>query len=277
MATGVQVWSKTPATNATADSNVNFAEGQAPSSLNDSCRAAMASVASWRDDNAGALVTAGTSTAFTVATNQVESALTAGFTVTVQFSAAVDPTATLAVDGLTAKPINLYAGTAPSSNEIPLGSIQALTYSTTGTGQWIARGYTKPVLPAATVVSLTSTSDRLVSNVALNNVAAFFDGPSASQGSSGTWFATGTVTIEDTGQAAFFVCKLWDGSTVMDSCHATSAAAGATVAVSLSGVITSPAGNIRISVKDLTAATGLILSNISGLSNDSSITAVRIG
>jgi hypothetical protein len=63
MATGVVSWSQTAANNATADSTVNYAEGQAPSSLNDSARAAMASVAKFRDDTNGSITTGGTSTA----------------------------------------------------------------------------------------------------------------------------------------------------------------------------------------------------------------------
>src|SRR5258708_36064349 len=110
MATGVQVWSKTPATNATIDTNVNYAEGQAPSSLNDSARAAMASLAMWRDDNNGTLVTAGTSGPFTVTTNQVAAALTSGYTLTIQFHPTADTSATLNQDGLGAKPLQLFAG-----------------------------------------------------------------------------------------------------------------------------------------------------------------------
>jgi hypothetical protein len=48
-------WSRTAASNATADSSVNWAEGQAPSSVNDSARALMASAAGFRDDIAGAI------------------------------------------------------------------------------------------------------------------------------------------------------------------------------------------------------------------------------
>jgi hypothetical protein len=75
MATGLVSWSQTAANNATADTNVNWAEGQAPSSVNDSGRGMMASLAKWRDDNAGSLVTAGTSTAYTLTTNQVFASL----------------------------------------------------------------------------------------------------------------------------------------------------------------------------------------------------------
>jgi hypothetical protein len=60
---GVYTWSKTATANASADSTVNYAEGQAPSSLNDS-RATMASVAKYRDDISGAIVTTGTSAAY---------------------------------------------------------------------------------------------------------------------------------------------------------------------------------------------------------------------
>ena len=60
-------WSKTAENNATADSSINWQEGQAPSSVNDSGRAMMASIAKHRDDIAGAIVTGGTATAYTVA------------------------------------------------------------------------------------------------------------------------------------------------------------------------------------------------------------------
>src|SRR5260370_32903721 len=67
---GVYTWSKTAANNATADSTVNFAEGQAPSSINDSARSLMTSVAKYRDDISGSIVTSGTSAAYIVASNQ---------------------------------------------------------------------------------------------------------------------------------------------------------------------------------------------------------------
>ena len=63
-------WSHTAAANASADSTVNWAEGMAPSAVNDSARAMMARLAEWRDDISGTIVTSGTSTAYTLATNQ---------------------------------------------------------------------------------------------------------------------------------------------------------------------------------------------------------------
>ena len=70
MAGNFPAWSKTAANNATADSSINFAEGQAPSTLNDSNRAVMAAVASYRDDVSGSLTTGGVATAYTLVTNQ---------------------------------------------------------------------------------------------------------------------------------------------------------------------------------------------------------------
>jgi len=62
-------WSKTANNNASADGTINWAEGQAPSTVNDSARAMMAAAAKYRDDIAG-ITTGGTATAYTVASNQ---------------------------------------------------------------------------------------------------------------------------------------------------------------------------------------------------------------
>ena len=63
-------WSQSAASNGTADPTCPFPEGQAASSLNDSCRGAMAAVAQYRDDIAGAIVTGGTSSLYTVSSYQ---------------------------------------------------------------------------------------------------------------------------------------------------------------------------------------------------------------
>src|ERR1700742_5084984 len=63
-------WSQTASADATADSSINWAEGQAPSTVNDSARAMMAAAAKYRDDVAGAIATAGTSAAYTLSSNQ---------------------------------------------------------------------------------------------------------------------------------------------------------------------------------------------------------------
>ena len=131
----------------------------------------------------------------------------------------------------------------------------------------------------ATAVAWTDMSpitNSLSGDVALSNVALYFDGPSVAQGTAGTWLATGSVTCFDTGVAANFVCKLWDGTTVIASTQFTSSGANVPTTIALSGYIAAPAGNIRISVKDTSATTGLIKFNQSGNSKDSTISAIRI-
>lgn len=112
------LWSRSAASNATADANINFAEGQAPSSVNDSCRALMASAAGFRDDIAGAIATGGTSTAYTVTSYQVFDTLAhmSGQVIAFTPHTTNGATVTLNVDGLGAKPLR----SAPSV-ELPAG------------------------------------------------------------------------------------------------------------------------------------------------------------
>jgi len=100
-------WSKTAASNATADSAINWAEGQAPSSVNDSARSMMARIAEYRDDIAGAIVTSGTSTAYTVSSNQVFDTLAHLDGAMIAFTPHTTngATVTLSVDSLDAKPV----------------------------------------------------------------------------------------------------------------------------------------------------------------------------
>jgi hypothetical protein len=102
-------WSKTANNNATADPSINWAEGQAPSTVNDSARALMAAAAKYRDDVAGIIITGGTSSAYTLTSNQQFDSLAnmdgkvIGFVPHVTNAAGV----TLNVDGLGAKAITV--------------------------------------------------------------------------------------------------------------------------------------------------------------------------
>ncbi|MFK4534097.1 phage tail protein [Bradyrhizobium ottawaense] len=111
-------WSQTASADATADSTVNWAEGQSPSSVNDSARAMMAAIAKYRDDGAGAIVTSGTSTAYAVSTYQVFQSLSQLNGQVIAFTPHLTNGATVSinVDGLGAKPLR----SAPSV-ELPAG------------------------------------------------------------------------------------------------------------------------------------------------------------
>jgi hypothetical protein len=124
--------------------------------------------------------------------------------------------------------------------------------------------------------SLSTLTNTLSGDVALSNVSNYFDGPSVAQGTTGTWCAMGTVTVIDTSGAANYDAKLWDGTTIIASAFTNPTAASLAHNISLSGCLATPAGNIRISVKDTTFTTGDIKFNLSGNSKDSTITVFRV-
>lgn len=133
-----------------------------------------------------------------------------------------------------------------------------------------------PISSGNLVVSLPEDANALVSNVSLTNTGTFFDGPSIAQGTSGTWLAAGQVLLEDTAGAANFNCKLWDGTTVIASGHAVATITSEVVQISLSGILASPAANIRISCVDATSTSGEIEANATGQGKDSVVSATRI-
>lgn len=178
MATGVSVWSKTASSNNTADSAVNWQEGQAPSSVNDSARGMMAATAKWRDDLNGSLVLGGTSSAYTLTTNQGFSALAAGLQVAFQVNVSNALNPTIAVDGLAAKPIRSSPGSGLWANFFLAGGVYRLTYFTSNSGEWIIDSY--PYLGdlqvdsaklAANAVTTAKITDANVTNAKLANMA----------------------------------------------------------------------------------------------------------
>lgn len=129
------------------------------------------------------------------------------------------------------------------------------------------------LLPVSSVAPITSS---LGSDVAISN-SVYTDGPSIAQGSAGTWFVSGAVTFLDTAGSGSMSLKLWDGTTVIASGRARFETATASYVVSLSGFITSPAGNLRISAtSNAVGATSTFKFNSSGNSKDCTITAYRI-
>lgn len=133
MALSFYLWSRTAASNATADPAVNFAEGQAPSSVNDSCRALMASTAGFRDDISGAIVTSGSATAYTVTSYQIFDTLAHLNGAMIAFTPHATNTGstgcTLNVDGLGAKAIRSSPNVELPSGSLILGTPYVVTYN----------------------------------------------------------------------------------------------------------------------------------------------------
>ena len=171
MATGVNVWSKTASSNNTADSAVNWQEGQAPSSVNDSARGMMAATAKWRDDLNGTVATSGTSTAYTATSNQSFAALSAGIEITCQFDEDCGATVTLNVDSLGAKPLRSAAGVELVAGAIKAGSIHRMTYATSNSGEWLLHDV-NPTIIAADQVVTASIVDAAVTLAKMANLDA---------------------------------------------------------------------------------------------------------
>ena len=154
---------------------------------------------------------------------------------------------------------------------------------TTAAGDWVelvataVDAFDVTIFPAlGQPVSMQPITNSISGDVALNNTSNFFTGPTIAQGTAGTWFVSGTVTLADSAGSAAFAARLWDGTTVIASGQAVSVSANNNITISLSGYISSPAGNLRIDCKDGTATTGVISANATGLAKDSTITAIRI-
>ncbi|MEH2707090.1 hypothetical protein DXU06_20415 [Bradyrhizobium elkanii] len=139
-----------------------------------------------------------------------------------------------------------------------------------------ANGVVNYTQPAITDVSgIGQLTFSLSADIVLSNTASYFDGPFVAQGTSGTWFVTGTVTILGTASDVIHA-KLWDGTTVIASGE-TTIPPNTVTSISLSGIITTPAANIRISVQNPSTAGGKMLFNVSGGGKDCTLTAFRIG
>ena len=161
--------------------------------------------------------------------------------------------------------------TLTSSNTLGLSGTDGSTLNI-GTGGTL--GTAAYTASSAYVPSATQITNSLSVDVALANTALYYDGPSVAQGSTGTWFCAGSVTVL-AGTASALYAKMWDGTTVASS-TAVSLPVGQAVDIALSGYVSAPTGNMRISVRNITATDNLIKANYSGNSKDSTISCFRV-
>lgn len=132
-------WSQTAGSNSNADATINYAEGQAPSTLNNSARAMMAAIAKFRDDLSGKLDTAGSSTAYTLTSNQVFTSLSDGIQAAFRLDETNGASPTLNVDSLGAKPLRLVSAVNLTGAELLAGAIYTATYDAGG-DEWLIVG-----------------------------------------------------------------------------------------------------------------------------------------
>lgn len=140
------LWSSTASANATGDPSINWAEGMAPSAVNDSARAMMARLKEYNNDIAGWVVTAGTSTAYTLATHQVFNTLANMNAAMVAFTphATNGATVTLNVDGLGAKPLRYGPSLELQSGVLIQGTPYVATYNNSDGAFYLQGGFANP-------------------------------------------------------------------------------------------------------------------------------------
>lgn len=184
-------WSQTAASNAGADPTIDWAEGQAPSSINDSARAMMAATAKYRDDIAGAIVTAGSSTAYTVGSNSVFDTLAHLNGQIIAFSPHVTNAAgpvTLNVDGLGAFPVQPSPGVTLPAGTIIQGTPYVALYNNVAQAFYLMGSYGNPYnIPLAAGLDFWGTT-------APNSSFAFPAGQAISRTTYATLFAIMSTT-----------------------------------------------------------------------------------
>jgi len=133
MVVGVHNWSVTAGANATADSNVNWSEGQLAPTVNNSARAMMAAQKAYSNTISGGITFGGAGNAYTATNDAVGawSAYGAGLLIALKANHTNSGAATINVDGLGAKSIVTSDGGALIAGDIVSGGIYMLAYDGT--------------------------------------------------------------------------------------------------------------------------------------------------
>ena len=168
-------WSTSQTANQTADSEINWQEGQLPSTVNNSARAMMATLAAWRNDMGGAITAGGTADAITVT---LEKPMTSAAYSFFSFIASATNTgaATLKVDSQSALPLRSVSGASLSAGQIRTGRIYHVIK---GSSEWLvsnagqanadaaymAAGTVKANLTGASAAPTDSTVQNLASAI----------------------------------------------------------------------------------------------------------------
>lgn len=148
----------------------------------------------------------------------------------------------------------------------PVANANIANASTTVAGQTCTLGST---------CGLSSITNSLAGAVTMTTAVTYYDGPSVAQGSTGTWFSSGNATISAPQASDQILCKLWDGTTLIDSGYAQTGN-GLLASIHLSGYLASPAGNLRISCTNATRNGGTIATGNGIDAKASTVSAFRI-
>ncbi len=133
-------WSLTAATNATADSSINWQEGQLPSTVNNSARQMMARVAELLKDVGLNITAGGTANALTITTNSPFTTYATGQIAVFKAASTNTGATTINANSIGAKSVRKDGDAALSGGELSAGHYYAVIYSTAlngGSGGWL--------------------------------------------------------------------------------------------------------------------------------------------
>lgn len=124
-------WSTTAGDNDDADSDINWIEGQAGATVNNSARAMMAKIAGLVRALKGSYTTAGSSTAYTLTVDFPPSSLASkGWFGLIRFHTANGATPSIDINSLGAVAIYMNDGAAPAAGELAEDSVHFVHYDT---------------------------------------------------------------------------------------------------------------------------------------------------
>jgi len=189
-------WSKTASSNSSVGL-INFAENQPANTLNDSARALMADVASWRDDLEGTLTTTGAANTYVLTTNQGVVTLANGTQIAAKINVSNTGASTLNVDTRGAKAIRKLAASGDIdlvAGEIVANGRYIFQYDMTANsaaGAWIVLNpCTDPAIATATASAVQKAGDTMTGPLIVPNftyTGTLTGTISLVQNSSGPW------------------------------------------------------------------------------------------
>lgn len=186
-------WSTTAGSNASSDSAINWAEGMAPSGVNNSSRAMMGRISEIIGDIGGTGTVGGTANGITLTPNSNVTALVDGLFVAFKATDSITGAATLNYNGLGSKAIRKMTSTGDAAliaNEIRSGGIYFVHYSSaanSGAGAWLVMN---PSLSGASLGLAAIATSGSASDLSTGTV------PSARM--TGNYTAVNSLTVTNT-------------------------------------------------------------------------------
>ena len=159
MADTIFDWSSTASSNGNADAEINFAEGQPPSSVNDSSRMVMKRIRDFITDTTGILLTTGLASAYQLATASNPDGYFDGWPLTFQAHTNNLAGATLNVNSLGARPIVVSNSAGPiaiSTSLMTLNGKYSVVYQS-GTSSWLLLNPNRPSREVGEVADYAGT------------------------------------------------------------------------------------------------------------------------